>query len=167
MRRGKNASMKFHVVPVCVILAWLAGGPALGDQKPQTAGQTENGFLLPNGWLLTPAGRHVVLTDLPLNIMPLSDNRHALVATSGYNKHELSMVDLSQQRVIASETAPETWFGLATNDDESRVWWSGGGGNRVHRFAVKAAQGKLKQEASFGSAEWAPRGEFNFQGAFL
>ena len=35
------------------------------------------------------------LTDLPLNIIPLADNRHALVATSGYNKHELSLIDLT------------------------------------------------------------------------
>ena len=31
---------------------------------------------------------------MPLNIIPLADGRSALVATSGYNKHELSLVDL-------------------------------------------------------------------------
>jgi hypothetical protein len=44
------------------------------------AGPAENGFLLPNGWRLTPAGRQVVLTDLPLNIVTSPDSRYAFVA---------------------------------------------------------------------------------------
>src|SRR5579863_3469427 len=95
---------------------YLAAGlfsaqPSAIEQKPRTAGPTEQGFLLPNGWRLTPAGRHVVLTDLPLNIIPLADNKRALVATSGYNRHQLSLVDLEQQKVLASETASQSWFG--------------------------------------------------------
>ena len=59
------------------------------QDKPRFAGPTERGFLLPNGWTVSPAGEQVELTDLPLNIIPLADGRHALVATSGYNAHEL------------------------------------------------------------------------------
>ena len=77
------------LAPLCLSLGLLNAAPSTQDQKPATAGPTERGFLLPNGWTLTPAGKHVVLTDLPLNIVPLADNRRALVATSGYNKHEL------------------------------------------------------------------------------
>jgi YVTN family beta-propeller protein len=93
--------------------------------------------LLPNGWVLTPAGQHVVLTDLPLNILPLSDNRRVFVATSGYNKHELSLVDLGQHKVIARESIPESWFGLAASRDEQHVWWSGGGRGRLYAFTLK------------------------------
>ena len=57
---------------------------------------TGRGFLLPNGWTISPAGDQVGLTDLPLNILPLADGRHALVGTAGYNAHQLSLVDLAE-----------------------------------------------------------------------
>jgi len=40
------------------------------DAKPQYAGPTSTGFLLPNGWHITPVGQQVQTTDLPLNIIP-------------------------------------------------------------------------------------------------
>ena len=38
-------------------------------------------------------GEQVILKDLRLNILALTDSRRALVATSGYNAHELALVD--------------------------------------------------------------------------
>src|SRR5205807_8338648 len=76
--------------------------------------------------------------------IPLPGNRQALVATSGYNKHQISVVDLEGQTVISSETVPESWFGLATTPDQSGVWWSGGGSNRLFRFGLN--NGKLTRE---------------------
>jgi YVTN family beta-propeller protein len=108
--------------------------PLAADDKPRTAGPTADGFLLPNGWTLTPAGRHVVLTDMPLNVLPLADNRSALVATSGYNKHELTVVDLTDAVATARATVRQSWFGLATDPDQKKVYWSGGGSNVIHRF---------------------------------
>jgi YVTN family beta-propeller protein len=112
--------------------------PLTAADKPQFVGPTEKGFLLPNGWLLNPAGKHVVLTDLPLNIIPLADNKHALVACSGFNQHDLSLVNLAELKVVASQSARQTWFGLAVNDKQDRVWWAGGGGvTPRHIFDLK------------------------------
>jgi YVTN family beta-propeller protein len=111
--------------------------PLLADDKPRTAGPTDKGFLLPNGWTITPAGKHVTLTDLPLNIIPLADGKHALVATSGFNKHELSLIDLADLKVVARETVRQSWFGLALSPEEDRVWWSGGGADMLHTFDLK------------------------------
>jgi YVTN family beta-propeller protein len=117
-----------------VIPLWLAA-----QDKPQgttrTAGPTDDGFLLPNGWTVSPAGDQVALTDLPLNIVPL-DSRLALVATSGYNDHELSLVDLEARKVIDAETVRQSWYGLAVDRRGGRVWWSGGGGDRLHAFRL-------------------------------
>jgi YVTN family beta-propeller protein len=110
------------------------------DDKPRTAGPTETGFLLPNGWHLTPAGRQVTLTDLPLNILPLKDGKYALAASSGYNRHELALVDLLDARVVTKETVRQSWFGLALDSYEQRVWWAGGGANVVHTFDLKQQQ---------------------------
>src|SRR5262249_11360323 len=87
-------------------------------------GPTKDGFLLPNGWHLTPAGKHIVTADLPLNILPLKDNRHALVGTCGFNPHHLSLVDIVEGKVIARETVIQSWYGMAVSADEKKVWWS-------------------------------------------
>jgi len=129
--------MNSLTICLCLTLGVAANEPGTLEQKPQTAGRTERGFLLPNGWVLTPAGRHVILTDLPLNIIPLADGRHVLVATSGFNKHELSLVDLSQEKVVASDSVFQSWFGLTTSAKDGRVWWSGGGSDRLLTYVVK------------------------------
>ena len=114
----------------------VAAGGVAWCAPPRTAGPSEKGFVLPNGWVLTPAGRHVELTDLPLNILPLSDNRRVLVGTDGYNRHQLSLIELTQEKELASESVPESWFGLALSPNHDRAWWSGGGSNRIFEYAI-------------------------------
>lgn len=119
----------------------LAGIEA--EDKPSRPGPTAKGFVLPNGWTITPAGRQVALTDLPLNILPLADNKHALVATSGYNKHELSLIELTSGRIVDKQTVKQSWFGLAMTPDGKRLWWSGGGAGILHNYELN--HGKLKR----------------------
>ena len=134
MRRWIPAS----VAAICVA-AWLpAFAVPLGARAQEAsrfAGPKDGGFLLPNGWTLSPAGQHVPLSDLPLNIVPWPDNRHVLVATSGYNAHELSLIDLEQRKVVDRQAVRQSWFGLAVSPEGDRIWWSGGGGNPVHRVS--------------------------------
>src|SRR3954453_7197416 len=104
------------------------------EDRPRSAGPTDRGFLLPNGWTITPAGQQVPLADLPLNILPLADGRHALVATSGYNTHALSLIDLADGNALDSETVGQSWYGLVAETRGDRIWWSGGGGDRLHTF---------------------------------
>ncbi len=112
-----------------------------GDSpKPRYAGATENGFLLPNGWTISPAGDQVPLTDLPLNIIPLSDGRRALAATSGFNEHDLSVIDLVNKKVVAKEQVRQSWFGLAVDEKGGRLWWSGGGADLLHAYKLAGTQ---------------------------
>ncbi|SIO66430.1 40-residue YVTN family beta-propeller repeat-containing protein [Singulisphaera sp. GP187] len=112
----------------------------VGQDNPKLPGPTDKGFLLPNGWTISPVGQQVPLTDLPLNILPLADNRHALVATSGFNAHQLSLIDLKEAKAVGSETALQSWYGLAKEPAGDRVWWSGGGGDRLHTFQLKGPE---------------------------
>jgi YVTN family beta-propeller protein len=121
------------VATTCLFLATTG----YSQQTPDYAGPTKNGFLLPNGWVVSPAGSQVIVTDLPLNILALPDNRHALVATSGYNAHELSLIDLEQRKVVDHQKVRESWFGLAATAKLDRIWWSGGGAVAVHRFGLE------------------------------
>jgi YVTN family beta-propeller protein len=138
-----------------------------GREIPRYAGPIKggDGFRLPNGWIITPAGAQVVLPDLPLNIIPLADNRHALAASSGYNEHQLVLVDLAERKVVAKEKVRESWFGLAHDERSGQVWWSGGGSNVVHEYRLKdgsltrmslpepAPEPKAKAKAKTKSAE--------------
>ncbi len=118
-------------------------GVALAADPPAkptaVAGPTATGFLLPNGWHLTPAGKHTVTTDLPLNIVPLKDNRHAVVSTCGFNKHHVSVVDLVDNKVVGTATVGQSWYGLAVTPDEGTVYVSGGGSSSSprHTFTLK------------------------------
>jgi YVTN family beta-propeller protein len=107
------------------------------ESPPQYAGMTPAGFLLPNGWTITPAGKQVPLTDLPLNIIPLADNRHALVATSGYNTHELTLIELATQTKVTTISRPQSWFGLVANSKQDQLFWSGGGDGTVQKYTLQ------------------------------
>src|SRR5438105_5043480 len=97
------------LLPLCVLVpAGLLGGQE--KDKAIFPGPTDKGFLLPNGWTITPVGKHVPLTDLPLNIVPLPDGKHALVATSGFNNHQLSLIDLTTATVLDQQTVRQSWF---------------------------------------------------------
>ena len=128
----------FLAIPTSAFLAWcsIAVGAFLAQEPPRYAGPTEQGFLLPNGWTLKPAGRPVPLTDLPLNIIALADNRHALAATAGYNAHELSLIDLQEAKIVDRQAVSQSWFGLAASAEGDRIWWSGGGANVLHAFRL-------------------------------
>jgi len=119
------------VVPLAALGLW-ADEPKAG--KPVVPGPTADGFLMPNGWHLTPAGKHIVTADLPLNIVALKDNRRALVATSGFNPHHLSLIDLVDGKILDRSEVIQSWFGLAVPKDESRVVWAGGGAEMLHTF---------------------------------
>jgi YVTN family beta-propeller protein len=139
-----------------VLLPALLGLGVVADTRPPIAGPTAEGFLLPNGWTISPVGRQVPLTDLPLNIIPLADGKRALVATSGYNKHELALIDLDTATVMQKETVRQSWYGLvyAGSAGSGRIWWSGGGADMLHTFQLQ--ENKLTRT---GPLEPAPEGK--------
>ena len=122
-------------IAVFALTGWSE--PLDAQQAPRFPGKTEQGFLLPNGWTLAPVGEQVILKDLPLNILPLADSRRALVATSGYNAHELTLIDLQTAKALHTETVRQSWFGLVMTPAQDKLWWSGGGGAALHAFNLK------------------------------
>ena len=109
-------------------------------------GPTETGYLLPNGWHITPAGRQIETTDLLLNILPLKDSKHAIIATSGFNEHNIALVNLESGSFVAKESAYQSYFGLAISADEKKISWSGGGAGRLHTFDL--VEGNLLKRTS-------------------
>lgn len=127
--------MRYGVL-LSAILFGVLGGNGFG---------AEEAVVLPNGWKLTPAGRHVHLTDLPLNILTSVDGEYAFVATSGYNAHELTAVRIATGEKVAVTTLPQSWFGLAWDKTRSEFWWSGGGAGTLR--SIKWTDGKFVPSA--------------------
>lgn len=138
---------KIHFPLAVFSLAFVLALATSAQDKPAqkasgTPVPTATGYLLPNGWRLTPAGQQVILTDLPLNIRISADGKYALVATNGYNAHELSVIELATGKKLSALTVPQSWFGLAADETAGKLWWSGGGDAVVRSFAF--AGGKLE-----------------------
>jgi YVTN family beta-propeller protein len=148
---------------MAVSLSALAPAALVGEIKPRTAGPTEKGFLLPNGWTITPAGKHVPLKDLlPLNVVPVPGGRYVLVATSGYHQHELLLIDLRDHTVADRQTMHDSWFGLVLAPNADRLWWSGGGSGRLNTFDLK--EGNLLPGRPFPDpSRWSAREQEEFR----
>ena len=61
--------------------------------------------LLPNGWRIAPAGKHMAIGDLPLNMVLSPDGRSLIVANNGYAKPTLRVVDLERMYVTSGPAA--------------------------------------------------------------
>src|SRR5258705_10425306 len=74
--------------PVLLLLAL----PAAAADKPGAQGGGTT--LLPNGWRIAPAGRHLSVGDLPLAMVESPDGRYLIVSKNGYPKPRLSVGDV-------------------------------------------------------------------------
>ena len=138
MNRGRS-----HVPNLCPAdfsRSSISVAPGRGSRKAPICRAHTEGYLLPNGWTVSPAGKQVALNDLPLNIVPLADGQHVLVATSGYNPHTLALVDVKNDKIVSKVTTRNSWFGLAVSPEQDKVWWSGAADNVVHSFRLQDKQ---------------------------
>jgi DNA-binding beta-propeller fold protein YncE len=130
--------------PVTLLLGTLAlsAVAAAGAPSPierpgrQTGGET----LLPNGWRIAPAGRHISVGDMPLDFILSPDGRHLIVTNDGFNKPTLSVLDLQRGYVAATVHIDDAWFGLAFHPDGRRLYSSGGGSGKIHELAFESGR---------------------------
>jgi len=129
------------------VLALVSAGPA----ERQTPGVQGDVTLLPNGWKISPAGRHLSVGDLPLAMAESRDGRYLVVTNNGYAKPTLTVVDLASFTVKARTPVDDAWLGLAWSPSGDRLYSSGGAGNKVLEFRFK--KGKLSPGRTFALAE--------------
>ncbi|HLZ76311.1 bifunctional YncE family protein/alkaline phosphatase family protein [Phenylobacterium sp.] len=99
-----------------------------------------NGFDLPNGWRVTPAGKVVAdLNDLILKMLPSPDGRVIVAMHSGYTPHGLSVIDAKTHKVVQEVPLKTTWLGMSWSADGKTLYVSGGNAN-----------GEKKEAASLG-----------------
>ena len=67
-----------------------APGPAAGS-----------GYLLPNGWTITPAGEQIEVGDLPLALVLHPDGKRLLVSNNGNGVQSIEVLDVAARKTVA------------------------------------------------------------------
>ncbi|SFD63051.1 40-residue YVTN family beta-propeller repeat-containing protein [Chitinophaga sp. CF118] len=124
---------------------------AVADSFAQTAIQLDASRIhLPNGWSLTPAGEHLPLGDLPLNIAVSSSKRYIAVTNNGQSVQSIQLIDVKTQQVVDEVVIPKSWFGLKFSADEKFLYVSGGNDNRILQYSVQQNKLVLKDSIKLG-----------------
>src|SRR5881628_113436 len=137
-----------------VLLALPAlAGLALVVTRVMPGPQPDGTTVLPSGWRIRPAGRQVSVGTLPLNLVTLSDGS-LLVTNNGYGPNGLIRIDPLTAAVVWRAPLAGAWLGLARAGATWRdtVWASGGGTNRLYRFAWQGGATWVKDSAALGDS---------------
>ena len=119
-----------------------------GAPMPLSPGALSDGTtLLPNGWRLAPAGKHVMVGSLPLNVIQSPDSRYLIVTNNGLAKPSFSVVDVASWSVKSTAALDHAWLGLAWHPDGTKLYSSGAAQNNVQEFAY--ADGALTRARTF------------------
>ncbi|MBX9622681.1 MAG: beta-propeller fold lactonase family protein [Gemmataceae bacterium] len=100
-------------------------------------GLRRDGFVqLPNQWKLKPAGQHVEVGDLPVNIALHPTGQYAAVLHAGFREHEVVVIDLNPKKTKIVSRAPveQAFYGLTFSPDGRQVYASGGEFESVNVF---------------------------------
>jgi DNA-binding beta-propeller fold protein YncE len=117
-----------------VLSACLTLAAAAGQDPARLPGPDRATTLLPNGWSLAPAGRHVGVGDFPLAMAVSPDGRWAVVTNNGVSKPSLTVVDLDGPSLRATVPVEQTWLGLAWDAKGDRLYASGAAADTVLEF---------------------------------
>ena len=98
--------------------------------------------LLPSGWKIAPAGRHLPLGHLPMGLAPSPDGRLIAITTSGYERPALAIFDTKRLQVAAEIPVEHTWLGLVWSPDGTRLFASGSSENAIDEFDWR--EGRLR-----------------------
>ena len=110
--------------------------------------------VLPNGWKLSPAGRHTKLPgDMPMRMLFAPGSKELLVSTGGFNEHGISILDAATGHLRHNVQVPRTFVGMCLDHAGKTVYLSGGQtqnvrddnfGPPIRRFAFQG--GKLSEQ---------------------
>lgn len=99
-------------------------------------GPREEGYLLPNGWRITPFGDVVRMNDLITNIVPTPDGKGMVAIHSGFNAHGLVLIDGDTNEAVQRVRLRTSFLGLAWHPKGNRLYVSGG--NNMSSRGIRA-----------------------------
>jgi YVTN family beta-propeller protein len=107
---------------------------------------TASGTLLPNGWVLHPAGRQITTGDLPLAMAVAPDGENLLVTTGGYAPCRVLTIDTDNEQLETAQGVDQLWEGMAFGPKTqvgSELYISGGGRGLIWRYTYDRRGGDL------------------------
>ncbi|HYT73438.1 MAG TPA: bifunctional YncE family protein/alkaline phosphatase family protein [Vicinamibacterales bacterium] len=128
-----------------------------GAAPPLKPGYEGRGVtLLPNGWRIAPEGRHILVGDLPMNLVPSPDGRFIAISTSGWAKPAISIFDTHTLQLVSRADVEHSWFGLVWHPDGKRLYASGASENVIYGYTFDGGRLKAAGSISLGPAEVHP-----------
>ena len=84
--------------------------------------------MLPVGWRISPAGRHLPLPgDMAMRIIASPDGKYAFVNTAGWHGHSVNASELAGEKLVSTVNIAKDWTGMALNPKTNELFVSGGG----------------------------------------
>ena len=121
--------------------AAIAGAGCGAPMRTQLPGTLPDGkVLLPNGWMLSPAGAQVEVGELPLAMAITPDGRYVITTDDGTAVQDLTVVDVASWTVVQKLPVPKAWVGLRLFDGGRRLLVSGGNDNRVNVYEFEGGR---------------------------
>ena len=105
---------------------------------------------LPNGWSLTPVGKHLPLGDFPLNMTVSSSKKYIVVTNNGQSVQSIQLLDVRNEKILSTVIIPKSWYGLKFSGDEKYLYASGGNDNWILQYAVTNNKLILKDSLKLG-----------------
>jgi YVTN family beta-propeller protein len=90
--------------------------------------------LLPNGWRIQPAGKHVKVGDMPLNVVQTPDSRYMVVTSNGLARPSFAVVDIASWSIKSTMLLDHAWYGMVWHPDGTKLYSAGGAQNNVQEF---------------------------------
>ncbi|HSE42872.1 MAG TPA: alkaline phosphatase family protein [Acidobacteriota bacterium] len=130
-----------------IIITVLLSLSAFATSPNNTPGLQQKGvILLPNGWKIQPAGRHITVDDLPLEMVESKDGNYLIVTNNGYSPPVLTVVDMRRFYALDRIKVKNAWLGLAFSQDGSLLYSSTGGDGGIQSFEF--SKGRLKEKGN-------------------
>src|SRR4051794_1027792 len=132
LNRGAWLLLSFGILVIALVGSFAQPGAIPAPRPgPVPGGAT----LLPNGWRIDPAGHHLQVGDLPLNMVMSPDGRYIVITNNGWAKPTLTVFDTKSEQVIGRAQVDNAWLGLAWDAAGTRLFSAGAAENTVREFS--------------------------------
>ncbi len=129
---------------------WIATAPA-GSRYTEI--RADSATVLPNGRLITPRGRQILVAPHPYGLVLSPDGNTAVTANSGTNPISISIIrNLNSPRPTVQQVPPgpdtdkgilaSVFMGLAISPDNQTLYAAGGQENVIYLFDLATGKGK-------------------------
>ena len=136
--------------------------PAAAVKRPGPEGGGVT--LLPNGWRIQPAGRHLDAGDLPLAMALHPDGRHLVITNNGWSKPSLRVVDLDRWQAVQKLPLDNAWLGVVWHPDGRRLFSSGAADNTIREIEWRGERLVPGRTFRIGEPQKTVRGELQSPG---